>query len=52
MTIKKVGKAAFGRQPISCVWFVGGKKAEAVFDLEVLKTDTTPAESRLSTTQV
>jgi len=52
MTIRRIGKAAFGRQLISCIWFVGGKKAEAVFDLEVLKTDTTPAEPRLSTTQV
>jgi hypothetical protein len=38
MTIKKVGKAAFGRQPISCVWFVQGKKAEGVFDVEVLES--------------
>jgi uncharacterized protein YodC (DUF2158 family) len=41
MTIKRVGKAALGRQLMSCVWFVQGKKAEGVFDIEVLKSTTT-----------
>ncbi len=49
MTISRVAKAAFGKQPIACIWFVGGKKFGAVFDLEVLKTDTILAEPRLST---
>jgi uncharacterized protein YodC (DUF2158 family) len=52
MTVNRIRKAAFGRQLISCIWFVGGKKGEALFDLEVLKTDTSPAEPRLSTTQI
>ena len=37
MTVQRVGKAAFGKQPVSCIWFVQGKKAEGVFDIRVLK---------------
>jgi len=41
MTVRKVGKASFGERTISCVWFAKGKKADAAFDIEVLKRAST-----------
>jgi uncharacterized protein YodC (DUF2158 family) len=37
MTIRAIGKKAFGRQPIYCVWMAKGKKLDAAFDAEVLE---------------
>ena len=37
MTVRKVGKEAFGQRTIWCVWFSRSQKTEAAFDLEVLK---------------
>jgi hypothetical protein len=37
MVVQKVGKEAFGRKAIFCVWIDKAKKAEAAFDAEVLK---------------
>ena len=37
MTVRKIGKEAFGQRTIWCVWFDKAKKVEASFDVEVLK---------------
>jgi uncharacterized protein YodC (DUF2158 family) len=41
MTVRKVGKAAFGRQTIWCVWFDKARKVDASFDVEVLQKRST-----------
>jgi uncharacterized protein YodC (DUF2158 family) len=37
MTISMIGKRAFGRQTIRCVWMVKGKKHDGAFDVELLE---------------
>jgi uncharacterized protein YodC (DUF2158 family) len=41
MTVRKVGKAAFGQQTIWCVWFDKARKVDASFDVEVLQKRST-----------
>ena len=37
MTVRKIGKEAFGHQSIWCVWFDKAKKLEAPFDTKSLE---------------
>ena len=37
MTIQNVGKAPFGRKPVSCIWFSKDKVTKRTFDAEILR---------------
>jgi uncharacterized protein YodC (DUF2158 family) len=37
MTVRSIGKASFGRQPISCVWFNKNQVAKGIFEAAVLR---------------
>jgi len=38
MTIERIGKVVFGRQPVRCVWFTKTRDARATFDAKILKS--------------